>query len=184
MLAWVADVLQEPAAADWRRRAAETRQAVRNVLWDERDGIFYDLASDGRFVRVKTPAAFWPMFVGVASQKQSEQLAGRLTDPKTFWTDWPLPSVAADEPTFEPSNYWRGPVWVNLNWLTILGLRRYGFDHVAEQLTEATLRMIEAYPVTYEYYDPITGKGLGACIYQWTGALYTDLVAGQRESWW
>ena len=36
-----------------------------------------------------------------------------------------------DDPAFEPSRYWRGPVWPMLNWVTYRGLRRYGYEHEA-----------------------------------------------------
>ena len=32
------------------------------------------------------------------------------------------PSVAADDPSFDPARYWRGPVWPMINWVIHLGL--------------------------------------------------------------
>jgi hypothetical protein len=34
--------------------------------------------------------------------------------------------MSRSSPSLQPTNYWRGPVWVNVNYLTILGLRKYG----------------------------------------------------------
>ncbi|MFQ5456307.1 MAG: hypothetical protein ACE5EA_08915 [Nitrospirota bacterium] len=30
-------------------------------------------------------------------------------------------------PHVDTKNYWRGPVWINLNWMLYHGLKRYGF---------------------------------------------------------
>ena len=72
-----------------------------------------------------------------------------------------MPCVAADEPTFEENNSWRGPVWVNLNWLTIRGLRHYHYDELADELERKSLDMIAGEPFPFplaRVVDP--GKGL------------------------
>ena len=79
-----------------------------------------------------------------------------------------------DSPWFRPHKYWRGPVWVNMNWMIIDGLRRYGYDDHAEALAESTLEMIEKSGF-FEYFDPLDGTPAGADNFSWTAALAIDL---------
>ena len=89
---------------------------------------------------------------------------------------FPMPCVSRSDPRFQPTNYWRGPVWINVNYLTILGLRNYGMTERASKLRQQTIELVTSNPVPREYYDPLTGGGLGALNFQWTGALFVALV--------
>jgi glycogen debranching enzyme len=84
--------------------------------------------------------------------------------------------VAQNDPSFTPTNFWRGPVWVNLNWMAVRALQRYGFDAEAADLRARTLSLVARTPTPYEYYNPRTGDGLGSPNYGWTAALYIDLA--------
>jgi glycogen debranching enzyme len=82
--------------------------------------------------------------------------------------------VAIDEPTYDPTGgrgllrrYWRGPTWINAAWLLWLGLRRRGQDGQAAELTNRLEAAITREGVR-EYYDPRTGRGLGAKNFAWS----------------
>jgi len=114
-----------------------------------------------------------------------------LLDPVRYWTPVPPPSVAAEEPEYEPGGgsrlirrYWRGPTWVNTAWLAWLGLRRLGYTEQASQMTE-TLSRAAAREGLREYYDPRTGAGLGARDFAWSALLaeMTDPDPAAENSW-
>ena len=150
--------------------------AARRSFWHEDDATFYDRLPDGGWARVVTPAAFWMLYAGIATPEQARAVAQRVSDPKTLGTPHPLTSVAATHPAHRPNEYWRGPVWINLNWIAIRGLQRYGLETEAIALRERTLRLIAGNPVTHEYYRPDTGEAIGAPAYGWTAALFIDLL--------
>jgi len=83
-------------------------------------------------------------------------------------------------PGFSLHQYWRGPVWVNINWGAVLGLRRHGRDDLARTLTRQTLSLVRENGF-WEYYDPDTGVGLGSERFSWTAALVLDLLAAHEE---
>ncbi len=146
-------------------------------FWHEEDGLFYDRFPDGSWRRVVTPVSFWAMYAGFATPEQARRIARRLDDPDSFGTPYPIPSVAQTDPAHVPNEYWRGPVWINLNWIAVRALQRYGLRKEAEELRTRTLDLVASDPVAWEYYRPDTGKGIGAPVYGWTAALFLDLLA-------
>lgn len=81
-----------------------------------------------------------------------------------------------DAPGFDPVRYWRGPVWVLVNWLVAEGARRAGDDALAERLRSAT-RALVARAGFSEYYDARDGTGIGGVGFSWSAALTLWWVA-------
>jgi glycogen debranching enzyme len=91
------------------------------------------------------------------------------------------PSVAASEPGYEPDGghgplrrYWRGPTWVNSAWIVWLGMRRLGYEEEARRLADGVIAAA-AREGLREYYDPRTGRGMGAKDFAWS-ALAAELA--------
>src|SRR3712207_6134911 len=53
----------------------------------------------------------------------------------------PVPSYDRYGFAFFPTRYWRGPVWVNINWLLMRGLQRYGYEEQAQRLRGTILSL-------------------------------------------
>ena len=163
---------------DWLSRVQsnfETR------FWDEQVGLYYDFdARTGKSIPVNTAATFLPLLAGLPSAKQAEQLVERhLLNPNEYAPSgevqhW-VTSTAKTEPTWEPRRYWRGPVWVIMNWLIIEGLRRYGYLELADVIRQDTLGLIELSGFR-EYYDPRDGSGCGSTEFSWSAALALELT--------
>lgn len=73
-----------------------------------------------------------------------------------------------DKHLLNPKDFWRGPVWIATNWFIYKGLKNYGFDDIAKQIKESSIAVIEKSGFR-EYFDPITGEGLGAKDFTWGG---------------
>jgi Glycosyl hydrolase family 63 C-terminal domain len=79
-------------------------------------------------------------------------------------------------------NYWRGPVWANVTWLTAWGLERYSEDDAASLLRRQMFEAVESGGMR-EYFAPSSGRGLGARDFTWTAALaLRELKAGAAEA--
>ena len=43
---------------------------------------------------------------------------------------------------FEDITYWRGPVWINTNWMIYRGLLKYGYRNKAKELRDSMLSLV------------------------------------------
>jgi len=157
-LASIAQALDRPREARaWQAERDRITAAIESTLWCEPDGLYYDHAPGEDFVRVKTCASFMPMFAGVAAADRVARLVERLTDAAQFWPAFPVPSVALDEACFS-DDMWRGPTWLNYNFMIIAGLRRYGYADRASELAERCLDQVTSWyrreGTVFEFYDP------------------------------
>ncbi|NQT96703.1 MAG: glycoside hydrolase [Candidatus Marinimicrobia bacterium] len=159
----------------WR---GQLKVAIQTKLWDETSGSFgdYDLKNRRLFLK-DTLANYAPLFTGIPSQAVADRLIARLFSSEQYWPDsgFPLTSVSMAVPEFDPVKYWRGPVWINMNWLMIQGLQKYGYHSQAKELTEKTITLIRDHGF-YEYFNPLTGAGCGTDQFSWTAALLIDLI--------
>jgi len=151
-------------------------------LWDERRGLFLDEAQPGSRPDVVTWAALAPLALPDLPETIGRRLVEEhLLSKREFLTPVAPPSVAVCEPSYEPGGsrgpirrYWRGPTWINAAWLVWLGLRRLGYEQEANRMADGLIHSVEREGLR-EYYDPRTGKGLGAKDFAWS-ALIAELA--------
>jgi hypothetical protein len=148
-------------------------------LWDEQSGQYYsrDFITF-ELLREPTIATLMPLYAGTIDKDRAARLVELLTDHRKFWLHHPVPSVPLNSTFFSPQRYWQGPTWLNTNWLIIDGLRRYGYDEIADELTRRSLEMV-ANAGCFEYFSPIDGTGIGSPSFSWTAALTIDLLEQQ-----
>ncbi len=183
-LAQIALVLDEnpaPLAA----QAACTAAALNARLWDEEHAIYFDYdLVEGAPIHAHVAAGFSPLFASVPTIKQATRMLDKLNQCGFCPLDeqcYAVPSYDKLEPGFAGHRYWRGPIWLNVNWLLYWGLRRYGFDDYAARVKEAMIRLPQRYGF-YEYFDPDTGRGHGSDRFSWSAALLIDLLSEGDES--
>ena len=70
-----------------------------------------------------------------------------LQDTAKFSTYIPFPTIAADNPKYNPRGYWRGPIWLDQTYFAIRGLRNYGYHKLA---AEYTLQAVSSTHLDYE----------------------------------
>lgn len=150
------------------------RDAYDSVLWHAPSEIFRDFDVQGRRqVPVDTIAGLAAIYAGLVDGAQAATMAAAYRRRSEGWRL--LPSVPPDEAAFEPARYWRGPVWVNINWLVTRGLEDLGLTREAEIVAQATINLVRA-AGCFEYYHARTGEGLGGPDFSWSAALVLDLL--------
>ncbi len=178
-LARIAQIIgADPSQAlEW---AAGTAHAIRTKLWNEDHEIFdsFDLVSK-EGIEVDTAAGFMPLFAGAASPDQARKLYRRLNSVSFCALHqgncYTIPNYDTQLTEFDRDNYWRGPVWININWMLAHGLQRYGFILKADSMRKDLLQL----PIRFgfhEYFDSFDGTGYGTDGFSWTAALFIDIV--------
>jgi glycogen debranching enzyme len=166
------DVLAEQA----RARGLSLEKAIQARLYDPERGAYrdFDAIADER-IDVEHVACLLPLFAGIAPPDAVARAVRLLDDPAFYGAPWPVPSVPLSDPRFDARRYWRGPSWININWMLVDGLRRAGEVGLATRLADRTIDLV-AESGFREYFEPRTGEGLGAEDFAWTAALVIDLV--------
>jgi glycogen debranching enzyme len=145
-------------------------------LWDQTAESYYSRdVRTGALLKEQSIAALMPLYSGCIDGARAKRLVSMLADPAVFGSPYPVPSVPLGSRWFKPTRYWQGPAWVNMNWLIIDGLHRYGFTGEADALRLKTLELVEKSGF-YEYYHPVTGEHAGVKDFSWTAALSIDLL--------
>ncbi len=167
-----------------RARALKVINALQEKCWDEKAGVFWDLAGAAEErVRTLTFSCLFPLALpeldsGIAKRLIEEHLLNE----KEFWLPFPIPSVAATEPSFDPSwqsgAVWRGPSWVNVNWYLYWGLKAHGRGELASELARRSFAMVGRGGIR-EFFNPYTAEGYGAPDFGWT-CLVLDLLAAEN----
>ncbi|MDX2162637.1 MAG: trehalase family glycosidase [bacterium] len=161
----------------YRERADHISELMLTHLWDEQAGLFNAL-HQGQPVRVKTPFALLPLWIDSMPFDVTARLLEHLTNPNEFWTRYPLPTVAIDDPQFDPLQMWRGPTWVNINFLFTEALKHIGQHALADELRSRTLALLMQHADFFEYYHPVTGERppKSAPLFGWSSAVFIDLA--------
>ena len=184
-LAMMAEALgMEAEGAMWRRRAAAVVRRMIEDFWDEGAGLFRALQNNEP-IPVVTPFNLYPLWTGQLPDAIRDRLVAHLVNPDAFWGECVIPTVARNDPHYDPGTMWRGPVWVNINYFFIEALRQVGEHALARTLREKTLELIMSQPGIYEYYNAETGEppATAASAFGWTAAVFIDLAiqASQEE---
>ncbi|WP_347840183.1 trehalase family glycosidase [uncultured Draconibacterium sp.] len=176
----IAEVMGEKQIAKEYFAIAENRaEAIRTMLWDEKDGFFYDRIYEDRekigtwrgvneLVKVKSVAGFMPLWAQIATEEQAKALVyNNLMNPEEFWTPYPVPALAKSEPGYSEKHIlsdlgcsWRANTWIPTNYMVYHGLKNYGYSELATLVAVRTQQLINK-AGDREYYTSESGEGRG-----------------------
>jgi len=170
----------------WLQRAAKRRAAINRLMWDERDGLYYDYNFMTKQVRrYPFATAFYPLWAGIATRAQAARLVANL---KRF--ERPGGLLTSNNVS---GSQWDAPFgWAPLHLIAVEGLRRYGYTAEADRISVEFLSMIlkdfiehntivEKYDVERRDSDVAAGIKFGYAANQigfgWTNGVFIELYA-------
>jgi len=181
-------------AKKYQDDAEELSRLINTHMWDAERRFYFDLTLAGKKAPVKSIAAFWTLLAHVASTAQAEALVAELDNPRTFRTVHRVPTLAADEPGFDPEGgYWNGAVWAPTERMVVQGLENYGYKKLAREIALNHLHnVVEVFKETgtlWENYAPQSvsrGKPSKGDFVGWTGiapiAFFIEYAIGIRAN--
>lgn len=172
-------ILKNPYKATlWKEIAEDRKKRMQEVFWNEEKGFFFDFD----YVHKKQSdfyslAGFVPLWAGIATAHQAEKAVEKLpffetdygitiTDraslPETFdFSSIPEPFRITIQETLVPKQWDFPNIWPPLEYLTVVGLLRYGFTKEAKRIMEkslaANMQAFEKYHALLEKMDGLTG---------------------------
>jgi Glycosyl hydrolase family 63 C-terminal domain len=166
--------------APHRERAAGITAALTERLFTVDTGMFHALdVRTGRLSPARYIGGLVPLILADLPPHAVTSLLASAASPAfglSLDSALPLPSYDRTATDFDPLRYWRGPVWLNMNWLLWRGLTRHGRTALADALRAKMLALVDR-AGCYEYFDPSSGTGIGSPTFSWTAALTLDLLA-------
>lgn len=165
----------------FKKAAAKRKAAIDEYLWDE-DAQFY---MDYNFhhqenTKVMSLAGVFPLYAGIAGEAEAASVA------EIIQRDF-LKTGGVVTTLIENGQQWDSPNgWAPLQWVTIQGLRNYGYDELAELIANRWLALNDkVFKKTHrlvEKYNVMGGDGLGGGGeyalqdgFGWTNGVYVAL---------
>jgi alpha,alpha-trehalase len=178
------DLDRKQEAASWQAKAELRARAINHLMWDEKDGLYYDYDFAGkRLRRYHFLTTFYPLWAGFASKEQAARIVKNL----------PLFEKAGglETSTRMTGNQWDSPFgWAPLEMIAVEGLRRYGYNADAERISMKFLSLVkreyERVGYIVEKYDVVNGGEDVSAIhfgysanqvgFGWTNAVFLELL--------
>ena len=118
-----------------------------------------------------------------------------IQDPDLLWTDYGLRSLARNSSFYQQRNtehdppYWRGAIWINMNFMALEALQHYSdlagpyavharrlHGDLKGRLLQTIVREYERTGFLWEQYDDSTGEGKGCRPFTgWTSLILMTL---------
>lgn len=157
---------------NWHDKAAGRKKEINRLMWNENEGFFYDYNwhynKQSDFLSL---AGFTPLWAGLADFSQAEKMLKKLRE---FETEFGLTITAkkskikavdfkninenlkpALEDIFSPKQWDYPNIWPPLEYLTIIGLLRYGFINEAKTIM---INSVKAHAALFKKYGTFFEK--------------------------
>lgn len=142
--------------------------------------VYYDLRNEKHINQISS-SSFAPLYAGIPSSEQTSKIVSTMLEKFGGENRYLCASFDPDSSRFNPKKYWRGPVWINMNWFLYYGLMDYGYIDLANKIKSDSIELITKAGF-YEYFNPNKdvyereSGGYGGSDFSWTAALYLDLI--------
>lgn len=157
---------------------------IQDLHWDKSSGAYCDVTIDdfdeNSFVCHKGYITLFPFLLRLIppTKKNEDKLLSLLNliyDPERLWTEYGVRSLSlSDEYYGEGENYWRGPIWININYMILDSLSYYYevsksedvkelcqqiYKELRQNIVENVYEQWEKTGYAWEQYNPDDGHG-------------------------
>ncbi|KAK9463984.1 glycoside hydrolase [Lipomyces oligophaga] len=177
---------------------------LEELHWSENDGLYCDLGWDPeQDSRVKVChegyVTLLPFVLGLVPANKIRRVLDGIEDEERLWSEHGIRSLSKADAVFgKDENYWRGSVWVNMNYLVLRSLQAYaGSDSEVDEAAKARIKIIyrqlrrnlvqniarqwQETGFAFEQYEEGSGKGKGVKHFTGWTALATEIMCMPDE---
>ena len=157
---------------DLKKKISKSEESLIKFYKDEEQSFFpYDFKNHN-LITVDAISNYFVLFANLQNENINNKIINKLKEYNSH-REYFFTTVNPKDKTFEETRYWRGPVWINSNWIIYQGLldKDRNFSNL---IKKKTLELLENKKF-HEYYNFKTGECLGANNFSWSAALYLDL---------
>lgn len=168
-------------ASEFIELSAKRKNAILNYCWNKQEHYFCDYHFvNNETINKKTAAGLYPLFVAIANQHQANAVAHSVEENL-------LKPGGLVTTNIHSNQQWDAPNgWAPLQWIAFAGLKKYGIDHLANEIASRwtklnekvfaeTGKLMEKYNV--EDLSKLAGGGeyAGQDGFGWTNGVYVAL---------
>ncbi|KAF2180304.1 glycoside hydrolase family 63 protein [Zopfia rhizophila CBS 207.26] len=170
---------EDEDTAEFARYENAIIRNIDDLHWSDKHKTFCDATIDdyeeNTHVCHKGYISIFPFLVGLlpANSPKLDAVLDVLSDPEEMWSEYGLRSLSkSDEYYHTAEDYWRGPIWVNINYLAVMQLldlaqtdgpyqarARKLYTELRENLVKTVYESWKETGFAWEQYNPETGKG-------------------------
>jgi alpha,alpha-trehalase len=189
-IAWAhAELGNDQLAQEWEQKALNRNQVIRELMWDEDLGFFfdYDYVRQTRHHHASL-AGFFPLWSGTASAEQAKRIVDE------WLPQFEKPGGLVTSLDAQTGRQWAAPNgWAPLQWLVTAGLERYGFkdqaNRVRKKWLNANCLIFEKTGALWEKYNVVDVHGLpeeglygSVRGFGWTNAVFANFEQSLQEA--
>lgn len=199
-----ARILDQPAEEEyWEQKSVERKRAINKYCWNDKEGFFYDYNYITKRQSIfLSLAGFTPLWAGLASPEQAARLVEKIPlfetkyglvittknslAPKVDVSVIPIRYRIAVREILEPKQWDYPNIWPPLEYLTVIGLLRYGYVDVAQRIMKKSIAaqniIFKKYGTFFEKISCLNGDitkdfhYIGQSGFGWTNAIYYRYV--------
>ena len=156
---------------DLKNKISKSEESLIKFYKDEDQSFFsYDFKNHN-LIKVDAISNYFILFANLENREINNKIIDKLKKYNSQ-KDYFFTTVNPKDKNFEETRYWRGPVWINSNWIVYQGLINKD-KNFSSLIKNKTLELLENKKF-HEYYNYKTGECLGANNFSWSAALYLD----------
>ncbi|KRX04043.1 Six-hairpin glycosidase-like protein [Pseudocohnilembus persalinus] len=170
------------------------------------DGVYMDFVINGQkpgqnniddriFTGHEGYPSLLPLSFGMISKQDLDSTLNIVRNKNKLWTEFGLRSLSKSSPYFKKgNNYWTNPIWVQMNYIVLRGMKLYYNDHseksqeIYQELRENLIQNVclnnfEKKGYFYENYNKKGEKGEGSDAHPFTGWTSTISLIISEQYW-
>lgn len=174
-------------SATWQAAADARLDAYHQIFWSQSEQRFGDyLWHEDRLTESLNSVMVFPLYFGIASEAQAARVAHTLEEKLLAPGGLLATTIDTDEQWDAPNG------WAPLQWMAVMGLLRYGYQHLADTIAERWIhtnlhrfesehKLLEKYNVVDIDRAPDGGEYPSQDGFGWTNGVLRALMARYPE---